>query len=570
MKQKIVVIGGIAAGTSAAVKARRTSEEAEIILYEKYKYISYATCGLPYYVSGKIPDSDSLIINTLELFEKRFNLKINILCEVIEIDPATKTITVKNLKDGSIFKDGYDKLIIATGSKPVSINPEIENAKNSFNLRTIDDGERLKGKIDLVCQEFQNYKEPKVADVKKAAPVAVIIGGGYIGLELLDAFLKKGFNVTVVEKMDQILPLFDFEIIEYLENYLTDKGIRLLKNQEVIGFKKDGNGNIITIKTSGGNEFSPDIIFSGTGARPDTGIALKCGIKTGESGAISVDEYMRTNVADIYAAGDCCECADFISGKRQSYLLAGIAGMQGRTAGYNAAGGNDRFTDSNPTSIIKVLDVFVAKTGISLKEAKRAGINAAKIELHFFSHGGYYPGAQMIHMMIVYNKDKGTIIGFEAIGKEAVDKKTDIISVAIKAKMKIRDLVFLNFSYHPETSSAKDAINILGMIGENIKKGENLYMDVDELKKKIDSNGKITILDVRAVKEFRQGHIDRAINIPLDELRENLSKLDKMQPIVVYCRTGYRSYLAFRILKNSGFKNAFNLNGSYLSWQRKL
>jgi len=557
-KRKIIIIGGIAAGTSAAVKTRRKSEYAQITIYEKYKYISYGTCGLPYFVSGKIADIDNLIINTVQKFDQRFNIKVNLMHEVINIDSKEKSITVKNLISGEQFKDYYDKLIIATGSTSIIINPELESAPNCFSLRTIDDALKLKEYLSFV---IKNSKGPLNA---------VIIGGGFIGLEILDAFLLKGFNITIVEKTGQILPAFDFEIIEYLENYLADKGIVLRKEESIENFEKTADGKIISLNTSNGDKLVCDVIFQSIGTKPDTKLAGNCGIIIGKSGAISVDEYLKTNDPDIYAAGDCCECKNFVTQIKQVYYLASIANIQGRCAGYNAAGGKDKFIDSIPTSIIKVLDVAIGKTGISLKEARYRGIDAAKIELHYASHAGYYPGSSLIHMLVIYDRISGVILGFEAIGRESVDKKTDVMSVAIRARMKIWDLVKLNLSYHPEYGSAKDSFNILGMIGENIKKGEYQQMDVEELKDMIKNKQDITILDVRTKREFGMGYIEGALNIHVDELRDNLDKLDRDSKIVVYCRTSYRSYLAYLILKNSGFKNVWNLNGSYLSWIKKI
>ena len=557
-KSKIIIIGGIAAGTSAAVKARRKSEDAQITIYEKYKYISYGTCGLPYFVSGKITDIEKLIINTVQQFEKRFNIKVNIMHEVINIDSKEKSILAKNLISGEQFKDYYDKLVIATGSTSIIINPEFESAPNCFSLRTIDDALKLKDYLSALTKNSNESLN------------AVIIGGGFIGLEILDAFLAKGLNITIVEKMGQILPAFDFEIIEYLENYLAAKGIVLRKEESIENFGKNADGKIISLKTSNGDKLVCDIIFQSVGTRPDSKLAGNCGIVIGKSGAISVDEYLVTSNPDIYAAGDCCECKNFVTQIKQAYNLASIANIQGRCAGYNAAGGKDKFIDSIPTSIIKVLDIAIGKTGISLKEARYRGIDAAKIELHYPSHAGYYPGASLIHMLVIYNRISGLILGFEAIGRESVDKKADVMSVAIRARMKIWDLVNLNLSYHPEYGSAKDSINILGMIGENIKKGEYRQMDVEELKDMIKNKHDITILDVRTKREFGMGHIEGALNISIDELRGNLDKLDRNSKIVVYCRTSYRSYLAYLILKNSGFKNVWNLNGSYLSWVRKI
>ncbi|MBE3035478.1 MAG: FAD-dependent oxidoreductase, partial [Candidatus Atribacteria bacterium] len=490
--------------------------------------------------------------------EQRFNIKVNIMHEVINIDSKEKSILAKNLISGEQFKDYYDKLIIATGSTSIIINPELESAPNCFSLRTIDDALKLKEYLSFLTK---NSKE---------SLNAVIIGGGFIGLEVLDAFLLKGINITIVEKTGQILPAFDFEIIEYLENYLAGKGIILRKEESIENFEKTADGKIISLKTSNGDKLVCDVIFQSVGTKPDSKLAGNCGIVIGKSGAISVDEYLQTSNPDIYAAGDCCECKNFVTQIKQAYNLAPIANIQGRCAGYNAAGGKDKFIDSIPTSIIKVLDIAIGKTGISLKEARYCGIDAVKIELHYRSRAGYYPRSSLIHMLVIYDRISGVILGFEAIGRESVDKKVDVMSVAIRARMKIWDLVNLNLSYHPEYGSAKDSINILGMIGENIKKGEYHQMDVEELKDMIKNKQDITILDVRTKREFGMGHIEGALNIPVDELRDNLDKLDRNSKIVVHCRTSYRSYLAYLILKNSGFKNVWNLNGSYLSWIRKI
>jgi NADPH-dependent 2,4-dienoyl-CoA reductase/sulfur reductase-like enzyme/rhodanese-related sulfurtransferase len=582
--KRIIIIGGVAAGTSAAVKARRSTDDAEIVIYEKYKYISFATCGLPYFVSGSISLPGDLIINDAGGFEKRFNIRVIALHEVIKINTAAKSINVKDLTTGAVFEDFYDRLIITTGSLPVIFNKELREAGNSFILKTIDDAVGLKGYMaGLTAQDNSTAENAINANTGKNKKDlnAVIIGGGYIGLELIEAFLAAGFKVTVVEKTGQILPLFDFEIIEYLENYLADKKVKLLKNEDITGFEWLNTGNnqengskkervITAVKTASGKVVPSDIIFIGTGTRPEVALAADCGLDIGHSGAIAVNKNMQTSEPDIYAAGDCAECIDFITGSRQPQNLAFTANMQGRCAGYNAAGGDSAFPESNPTSIIKVLDIELAKTGISFREAKKLGINALKIEMHSLNHAGYYPGASLIHMIIIYDSDSGTIIGFEAIGKASVDKKLDTMAVAIKCRMKISELAYINLGYHPAYGSAKDSLNIAGMIGENTNNGELESIDVEELKKKIAAGEQMTILDVRTEKEYNSGHIENAINIPVDNLRDNILSLDKNSPIIVHCRTSYRSYLAYRILKNAGFANVKNLNGSYLSILKKL
>lgn len=397
----------------------------------------------------------------------------------------------------------------------------------------------------------------------------MIIGGGFIGLELLEAFKEKGFKVTIIEKMKQILPMFDFEVIEYLHNYLTDQNITLHLEDEVDCILVSDAG-CLSVKTVSGKVFDADLVFCGIGTRPDSSLARDAGIPVDDRGLIIVDENMQTGIKDIYAAGDCCQCINKISGQKRSFNLASIANRQGRVAGYNCAGGSDSFDSSIVTSIIKVLDVSVSKTGLSLKEARRNNFNAAKIELHALSHAGYYPGANMIHMICIYDKDTGRVLGFETISKGSGDKRTDVMSLVISSGLKLWDISNLDLCYQPEFGSAKDPLNILGMIGENLKRGEVEFIDIEELKEKIKDGKDIKIIDVRTEKEYKKGHIEKSRLIPLDSLRENLGSLDKEDDIVVHCRTSYRSYLAYRILKNNGFKRVKNLNGSYWSWIKKI
>lgn len=558
-RNKIIIIGAISAGTSAAVKIRRKSEDAEIVIYEKDRYMSYGTCGLPYFISGKIESISKLIINTKKNFEKRFNLKVNTLHEVTRIEPERNQVYVKNLMTGRQFTDNFDRLIIATGSIPIKLKFNAGLSENVFVLKTIDEAISLKRYLEKLDKQGGGKKS------------AAIIGGGFIGLELLDVFFDRGYEVNIIEKTSQILPMFDKEIIEYLDNYLVEKEVNLYKEDEVINLVRDSNGKVMSVETINGKVIKTDIIFFGIGTKPNVKLAQDCGIKIGgKSGSIVVDEFMRTNFKHIYAAGDCCECENLITGKKQSYSLASIASKQGRIAGYNTAGGSKKFSGSVVTSIIKVLDVAVAKTGLSLKEAAGLNINVDFIELHYLSHAGYYPGAVMIHMIIIFNKDTGRLLGFQAIGKSGVDKKLDVISTAIKGGLKIWELSDLDLGYQPAYGSAKDSINILGMIGENLRKGEVEFLNAEELQEKIRNREDIIILDVRTKKEYKNGHIKGAVLISIDELRDNIDKLNAGDQIIIYCKTGYRAYLGLRILKNLGFKNVKVLNGSYLSWVRKI
>ncbi len=554
LSEKIVIIGGVAAGTSAAAKIRRSSEAAEIVIFEKGRYVSYGTCGLPYYVSGTIENLDKLIINTPRSFLERFNILVKTQCQVLSIDSVGKTIQVKDLKEDKIFEESWDKLIIATGSMPVKLNLEGADSENVFVLKTIDDGLRMKSFLDEL--EGDNLG-------------AVIIGGGFIGLELLEAFKKKGMKVTILEKTAQLLPMFDSQIIGYLHNYLKSQGIEIITLKEA-GRLLAKNNRVEWVETSNGQRIKADIVFFGVGTRPQSELAKETGIDTSENSAISVDKYMQTSIPGIYAAGDCCNCHHEITNEKRPYNLASIANRQGRVAGYNACGGSDIFDSSCVSSIIKVLDLAIAKTGISLREAIEAGIDAGVIELHHLSHSGYYPGAEMIHMMLIYDRTDGHILGFQAIGKKGVDKKADVVSTAIRGRMRVQDLANLDLCYQPEYGSAKDAVNILGMIGENIGKGEINFIESEQLEEMIKKDIDFILLDVRTEEEYRKGHIRGSINISVNKLRDNMNQLEKEKPIVVYCKVGYRAYLAYRMLANRGFKDVKALNGSITSWLRKI
>ncbi|HEY4663232.1 MAG TPA: FAD-dependent oxidoreductase [Candidatus Humimicrobiaceae bacterium] len=555
---KVIIIGAVAAGTAAAVKIRRQSEDTEIVIYEKDRYISYGTCGLPYFVSGEIESIEDLIENTTERFEKRFNIRVNVFHEVTDIKPGKNLISLKDLKTGRQFDDRYDRLIITTGSVPVRLKFDGKLMENIFVLKTIDDAVNLKDYLDRLDKENKSGKS------------ALLIGAGFIGLELLDTFLNRGYKINIVEKTSQILPMFDNEIIEYLEKYLMEKGIKLHKEDEVSGLAEVRDGRAVSAETLKGKIIKSDIIFLAVGTKPDVKLAQDCGIKIGKSGYIAVDEYMKTNLANIYAAGDCCECENRISGVKRSYNLAAIAARQGRIAGINAAGEKEKFSGSVVNSILKVLDLAVAKVGLSFKEAAAIDNDADFVELHRSSHAEYYPGADMIHMIIVFNKNSGKILGFQAIGRSGVDKRTDVVSTAIKGDLKIWELADLDLGYHPAYGSTRDSVNILGMIAGNLKKGEVFTLSVEKLKEKIKNKENITILDVRTIEEYERGHIDGAVHIYIDDLRKNLDKLDAGSEIIIYCRSGYRAYQSFRILKNMGFKNIKLLNGSYLSWIRKI
>lgn len=574
MGTKIIIIGGVAAGTSIAVKIRRLSEEAEITLYEKDKYISYATCGLPYFVSDLIPKLGSLVIYDEELFKKRFKVRVKTRHEVIKINSKEKSIDVRNLESGELFKDYYEKLIIATGSKSSDLSNDYLGADNCFQLNNIEDALRIKDFLQNIEESKRDLKTIYKSDIEARGSSlradALIVGGGYIGIELLEYFIGKFENVVLIEKERSILINFDHEIIEYLENYLTIKGLILLKNDSIKEAVMSDDNKIEEIITENNKKIRTKFVFFSTGFVPNTDLANECSIKLGKYGSIVVDDFLKTNIKDIFAIGDCAETKNLISNEKSPFYLATIASKQGRTAAYNILDSKREYKGSIGTSILKCFDIYLGKTGLSFKEAKRINDNALKIEFHAPSHSAYYPGSSMLHMLIVFDKITGEILGFEAIGKEGIDKKVDIISTAISGSMKISSLAALDLSYHPSCGSAKDSINIIGMIGENMLNNEIEFIDAEELSKKITRKDKCIILDVRTRNEYDRGSIEGSTLIPIDEIRDNLNKLDKDREIIIYCKTGYRAYLAYRILVNNGFRNIKCLNGSYLSWKREI
>lgn len=611
-RKKVIIIGAVAAGTSAAAKLRRLNEEIEITIYEKDRYISYASCGLPYFVSGRIKNMEDLLVNSVESFSKRFDLNIKIMHEVTEINPKEKFIRVKDMTSGNEFSDYFDYLLIATGTNPSRL-PFFKNEKNICYLKTIEDAVFLKDFISSFIKKNHidnnkknlsnnydgNMKDRNNADVnkqsvnddsseKEISTNALIIGAGFIGLELLESFSSKNLNAVILEKTSQILPNFDSEVTDYAEDYLNRIGIRILKDRDIADYSADSQQRIISVLTSEGLKIKPDIVFMGIGIKPENRIAENCGIKTGSGGGIIVDENLKTNFGYIYAAGDCVEVNDLLSKQNKIFSLASIASKQGRIAAKNIyndikgsgknvknSSGSDRkhdFEGSIGTSIIKIFDLQIGKTGLSFKESKKINKNAAKIEIHFLSHAGYYPGAEMIHMITIFDKATGEILGFEAVGKESVDKKTDIMSVSIFNKTDIRSLAKYELAYHPSSGAAKDSVNIIGMIAENLFEGEVEFIDCEDLKTIIEEEKSVKdyqIVDVRNPGEFKSGHIDGARLIPLNTLRGSLGELERNKKTVVYCKTGYRAYVAYKLLKNNGFADVKCLNGSYLSWKRE-
>ena len=573
-KEKVIIIGGISAGTSAAAKIRRLNEDIDIVIYERDKYISYATCGLPYFISGKIPKLSNIIINSKELFSQRFNLTVNTLHDVLSINPKEKTIKVKNLKTNEIFTDNYDKLIIATGTSSIDLKETIFDASNSFRLKTIDDAIAIKNFLDELEVVESESIDKSAVDYNFAEDIistdVVIIGGGYISLELLEAFTEKNLKVLIIEKESQLLSIFDKEIIDYLENYLFKREIIILKNDSVKEVRKNGNNIIDLIVTENGKRISTKLVFLGVGINVENSLLKDEGAELGVRGAIKTDELLKTNIPDIFAIGDCIEIKDLVSQKFTNINLATTATKEGRTVAYNIFGKNKPFKGSLGTTILKIFDIAIGKTGLSFKDAKKLYKNVVKIETHEPSHASYYPGYSIMHMLTIFDKDTGKILGFEAIGRDSIDKKVDVMATAMKGNLSITDLASCDYAYHPAFGAAKDPINLIGMVAENYLNKDIDFINCEELKDKINNNEDFTLIDVRTQREYDFGHIENAILITLDSIRDNLDKIDKNKLTVLYCRTGYRAYIAYRILKNNGFNNIVCLNGSYLSWIKEI
>lgn len=539
---KVLIVGGVAGGASAAARLRRLDEDAQIIIFEKGEYVSFANCGLPYYIGGKITKKSALTLQTPLSFKKRFNVDVRIKNQVIKINPDNKTITVKDLESGKEYEESYDKLILSTGAEPIKLPIKGIDSKNVFTLRNIPDTYKIKGYID---------------EINPAS--AVIIGGGYIGIEMAENLKEKGLEVTVTEALSQIINPLDFEMSCEVKDYLTYKGVNIILNNGVREIKEKDNS--LSVLLTDGTAIKTDMVISSAGVRPDSEIAEKAGIQVNARKSVIVDEYMETSIKDIYAVGDMVEITDFISGQKGFVPLAGPANKQGRIAADNIAGIKSKYKGTQGSSILKIFDMTVAATGINEKNAKAASIHYDKIYLYAPSHASYYPDAANILLKVLFEKETGRIIGSQAVGCDGVDKRIDVLSAVIRLGGTYKDLTELELCYAPPYSSAKDPINMAGYVIENIanNKVKNFHWhDIEELQKRDD----ITLLDVRTKKEREAGFIEGFQHIELDDLRKHMDKLDVNMPVYVHCHSGLRSYIACRILSQKGF-DCYNLSGGY-------
>lgn len=541
MSKRIIIVGGVAGGASAAARLRRLDETAEILMVEKGDYISFANCGLPYYIGDVIKDREKLLVQTEEGMEKRFNIDIRVKTEVTKIFRDTKEVEI--LSEGETTRERYDFLVLSPGAAPFV--PPIEGIKRDgiYTLRNMRDVDNIKAHI-----------------VDKNPKSAIVIGGGFVGIEMAENLKEAGIDVTLVEALDQIMAPVDKEMANMLENQMMDNGIKLITGDGVDKFQGDDN---IEAVLKSGKRVKADIVILAIGVRAETKLAKEGGLEIGERGGIKVDEYLRTSDPAIYAVGDAVEIRDFVNGSNTLIPLAGPANKQGRIAADNICGRNVKFNGAQGTSIIKVFNLTAAATGNNEKTLKRMGIPYLKSYTHSGSHAGYYPGAFVMTIKLLFSPEDGRILGAQIVGRDGVDKRIDVLSTAIRHSLNVYDLEELELAYAPPFSSAKDPVNMAGFTAANILRCDMKVMHWDEVDK---LNDEYFILDVRTEVEFGAGHIKGAVNIPVDNLRERINEIPRDKKVFEYCKVGLRGYIAYRILAQNGFE-AYNLSGGYDIYQ---
>lgn len=543
---KVLVVGGVAGGASAAARLRRLDENAEIILFEKGEYISFANCGLPYYIGDVIKDREKLIVVTPEAMAKRFKIDVRTNNEVIKINPNDKSVLVHDSLQNKTYEETYDKLILSPGADPIKPPMPGIDGKNIFTLRNIPDTYMIKN--------YVNDNNPHSA---------LVVGGGFIGLEVAENLKNLGLNVTVVELADHVMAPLDFEMAQIVHQHLKDNGINLILKDGVKEFIQNEKSTNVVLNS--GKTIDTDMVILGIGVRPDVKLAKDAGLEIGPARGIKVNKYMQTSNPDIYAVGDAVDCIDFISNSEASIPLAGPANKQGRIAADNIVGRNVTYDGTQGTSVVKIFDLTVATTGNNERLLNKSGVNYESVIIHLNSHASYYPDALPITIKLLFSKDDGKVLGAQIVGFDGVDKRIDVIATAIRAHMTVYDLEELELSYAPPYSSAKDPVNMAGFVASNVLKGDVNVINWDEIGT-LDKS-KAFILDVRTKMEYELGNIEGSVNIPVDELRDRLDEVPKDKGIIVYCQVGLRGYIAYRILVQNGFKSIKNLNGGYKTYK---
>ena len=543
---KYIIVGAVAGGASTAARLRRLDEHAEIIIFEKGEYISYANCGLPYYIGDVIKDRNKLFVQTAASFNQRFNIDVRITTEVTAIDPLKKTVTARKQATGEVYEETYDKLILSPGAEPLRPPLPGINLEGIFTLRNVNDTDYIK-----------NYIQQK--QVKKV----LVIGAGFIGLEMAENFHDLGLGVTLIEMGNQILAPIDFPVAAMVQQHIRSKGVNLRLSTAVTGFTK--NGESLEVSLNNGETLIADMVLLSIGVRPDTRLAVAAGLKIGNARGIWVNDYLQTSDPDIYAVGDAIEFENPITGQSLITYLAGPANKQGRICANNVVLGNvHKYKGAINTAIVKVFDMTVATAGTAAKHLKAANINHIVSTTHSGSHAAYYPDAKQMTIQIAFSPDDGRLLSAQVAGYDGVDKRIDILSSFITQHQTIDELISFEHAYAPPYSSAKDPVNMAGFVAENILLKRLRIFYWNEL-----TNIKSTdiLLDVRRKDEFDAGKIEHAINVPVDELRSRLDEIPKDKNIFIYCEAGLRGYLAQRILVQSGFKNVSNLSGGYQLWR---
>lgn len=539
---KVVIVGGVAGGATAAARIRRLKEDAEIIILEKTGYISYANCGLPYYIGDVIEESNNLILQTPQSFKNRFCIDVRVNNEVISVNSDKKYVVVKNVLTNETYQETYDKLILSPGAKPLMPNISGMDSNRIFTLKTVEDTFKMK--------KFIQDKNPKRV---------VIIGGGFIGMEMLENLLNLGLEVTLIEGSNQLLGQLDGDMASFVHVKLKNLGIRFFLNTVVSKFEDTGKG--LNVFVDNQMILQTDIVLMTIGVVPETSFIKNTSITLGIKGSIVVNEKMETSIEDIYAVGDAVEVNNFVTNERGLILLAGPANKQARIAADNICGLNSRYQGFQSSSILKLFDWTIASTGISEKQAKKLNINYEKVILSPNSNASYYPYGDIMTIKVLYNKNNLHILGAQIIGTKGVDKRIDVFATAMRAQLKTTELVNLDLSYAPPYSSAKDPVNMVGYIIENIEHGLVKQFHFEELEQ-IKKNHEVILLDTRTPFEYVRGHLEGFINIPIDELRQRLGELSSHKTIYVMCQSGMRSYLACRILSQNGF-HCYNFSGGY-------
>lgn len=551
---KYLIVGGVAGGASTVARLRRLDEHSEIVMFEKGAYISYANCGLPYYIGDIIPERDKLFVQTPENFKVRFNVDVRTNEEVVSIDRENKSVVVKRLIDDTYYTEHYDKLVLSPGAEPIKPPLKGIDLEGIYTLRNVPNTDQIKAVVT---------KYPKGK--------AVVIGGGFIGLEMAENLHHLGMNVSIIEMSNQIMAPSDFPIAAMAQQHIRNKGIDLRLKTAVSGFEQN-NGRLLVLLNDG-SRIEADFVILSIGVKPDSRLAAQAGLALGRSGGILVNEFLQTSDENIFAVGDVIEFTHPITGNSIPIYLAGPANKQGRICAHNLSQDNKiQYKGSIGTAIVKVFDVTVAVAGVASKHLKAAQIKHSTAIIHSGSHAGYYPGAETMTIQITFNEEDGTLYGAQIIGKDGVDKRIDILSNLIQRQGTVHDLTEFEHAYAPPFSSAKDPVNMVGFVAENIMTKKLFLADWDELQLGATDD---LIVDVRTEKEFQSGAVQGAVNIPLDEIRGRLADFPQDKRIVIYCQQGLRGYLAQRILLQNNFNNVVNMAGGYklyldCSAERKL